>query len=649
MDLVTLSASFNASKKYTDSLGSGITNIRVSSDGTSIIFTATDGDTFSISVEDWNAITLAEKEKIDKIVINGSGDLFLSDNGEYKESGSGWDMQVDLTANENIIVAKDGTDPTEYTHLHDIPFLKQHDYVEDTYIEIETQDRTQIDISSAMYFTIKGDEPFVENYTDNSVKFKLKVVKRDGTTIETECVSCTGSETNIYNKLDAPIDTESTVGLWCDCLNNPNGYLPNNRFTASFYVGSGATVDSVTLFDSKTGLVNEAILPASSGNKFNEIKLYDIPDASYQNGTKTPSVLYDSENFGYTAILGANSGRGMGITLGNILAEFDIMTNVKDGLKTWYLSKSVEMGVGEEPSETPIEGTVWTRTFATQEDMKVVIGFVFLVGVGTKIHLKMKSLLNESIIFERDFSFDKVKEAISPAYAIVSDGVSRFVETNQGNNELEVTLISGSLYGVGFPYCTAVMGELGSDYLANRSTLEYETVTKTNSKSFKMDTININKIIGFEDVNEVSCDKIIIPKYSFKGFFINSIGDNAFEYTIGKPIYIYAELTEVGIGNFKDNDGNQLDIYISPKNTGTWNLFESMGYKITPMELPTSTTKQSVLKNDENGVIDWVQDPVRDGCVYLSDKNRIRSIDLGFVFEVLSNSIWIEVGRFSLS
>jgi len=73
----------------------------------------------------------------------------------------------------------------------------------------------------------------------------------------------------------------------------------------------------------------------------------------------------------------------MGITLGNILAEFDIMTNAKNGLRTWYFSKSVEIPIGEEPSETPLEGTVWTRKFSTQNSIDSIVGFVFLTGVVT--------------------------------------------------------------------------------------------------------------------------------------------------------------------------------------------------------------------------------------------------------------------------
>lgn len=89
MDLVTLVAAFGASKKYTDSLGSGITNIQVSPDGTSLIFTTTNGSTFTISIEDWNAITAAEKEKLDKIIISGNGELFLSNDGSYKLPSGG--------------------------------------------------------------------------------------------------------------------------------------------------------------------------------------------------------------------------------------------------------------------------------------------------------------------------------------------------------------------------------------------------------------------------------------------------------------------------------------------------------------------------------------------------------------------------------
>jgi len=277
--------------------------------------------------------------------------------------------------------------------------------------------------------------------------------------------------------------------------------------------------------------------------------------------------------------------------------------------------------------------------------------FVSNSGVGTKVHIKMHSLLNGNILFEKDFSFDKVKEPASPSYAILSDGTSGFTNASQGDYELEVTLISGSLYGVNFPYCVLVMGKLETDVITQNSTLESQAMLKTNVKSFIIDENATNKISKYEDNNEIYCDKIVIPKISSNKMAINIIGDNAFEYSLlsGKPVYVYADLSEVGVGNFRDDSGNQVDIYVSPNNIGTWKVFVSMGYKITPLELPIGITKQSILTNDENGVIDWTANPIREGCVYLSSKNRIKSIDgQGFIFEVLTGVIWSEVTRFEI-
>jgi len=571
----------------------------------------------------------------DNFVINSSG------------VSSEWDMNVDLSKSENIKVISQGD--IKYTHFHDIPFERNSEWVANEYIEIANHIPHE-DISVCTYFTLKGREPYKENYTDLTSKFRLRIEKEDGI-VNIDCVASTGIP-DIYNKIEIPIPMTAKVGLWCNCLSNPNGYLPNNEFTIGFYTSTGIESVTTPLFDAKTGLVNENILPTSGGNKFNEIKLYDVPDASAKNGVKNPAILYDSENFGYTSILSANSGRGMGITLGNIMSEFDIMTNAKEGLRTWYFSKSAEIGIGEEPSSDPMEGTSWTRKFSTQKDVDSIVGFVFLAGAGTKVNLKVHSMLNQGLILEKEFSFDKITEPASPAYAIVSDGTSGFDTVNQGDYEIEVTLLSGSLYGADFPYCTLVMGKLTSDTIAHNSTLESQAMLKTKVDSFIIDENATNKISKFEDHNDVYCDKIVIPKISSNKMAINIIGDNVFEYSSlsGKPVYVYADLSEVGVGNFRDESGNQVDIYISPNNISTWKVFESMGYKITPIELPIATTKQSILTNDENGVIDWTVNPLRDGCIYLSAKNRIKSIEgQGFIFEVfLANNEWHEVTRFEI-
>jgi hypothetical protein len=78
------SNSLKEAKAYTDTFNSQVTNIAPTSDGTGLIFTVIGGQTFTIGVDDWNALTDDEKNKIAIIDSNGDGTKYLADDGEYK-------------------------------------------------------------------------------------------------------------------------------------------------------------------------------------------------------------------------------------------------------------------------------------------------------------------------------------------------------------------------------------------------------------------------------------------------------------------------------------------------------------------------------------------------------------------------------------
>src|SRR5574344_73506 len=83
MDVVTLALA----KTYTNKFNSQVTNITPTSDGTGLIFTVIGGQTFTIGVDDWNALTDDEKAKISVIDSSGDGTKYLADDGEYKTIG----------------------------------------------------------------------------------------------------------------------------------------------------------------------------------------------------------------------------------------------------------------------------------------------------------------------------------------------------------------------------------------------------------------------------------------------------------------------------------------------------------------------------------------------------------------------------------
>lgn len=62
----------------------GISDVSVSEDGKSIVFTETNGNKLSISQSDWETLTLEEREKISKLIITGLGDSILCDDGVYR-------------------------------------------------------------------------------------------------------------------------------------------------------------------------------------------------------------------------------------------------------------------------------------------------------------------------------------------------------------------------------------------------------------------------------------------------------------------------------------------------------------------------------------------------------------------------------------
>lgn len=77
-------ATYSFLKSYVDKNGSGFSYIQVSPDGATINFTSSDGQTFPISIGDWNALTRIDKEKISKLIIDGSGDKVLYNDGIYR-------------------------------------------------------------------------------------------------------------------------------------------------------------------------------------------------------------------------------------------------------------------------------------------------------------------------------------------------------------------------------------------------------------------------------------------------------------------------------------------------------------------------------------------------------------------------------------
>ena len=63
------SNSLKEAKAYTDTFNSQVTNIVPTNDGTGLVFTVVGGETFTISITDWNALTDAEKAKLNGIEV----------------------------------------------------------------------------------------------------------------------------------------------------------------------------------------------------------------------------------------------------------------------------------------------------------------------------------------------------------------------------------------------------------------------------------------------------------------------------------------------------------------------------------------------------------------------------------------------------
>lgn len=87
------SNSLKEAKAYTDTFNSQVTNIAPTNDGTGLIFTVIGGQTFTIGVDDWNALTDDEKNKIAIIDTNGDGTKYLADDGTYKTVENDWRWQ----------------------------------------------------------------------------------------------------------------------------------------------------------------------------------------------------------------------------------------------------------------------------------------------------------------------------------------------------------------------------------------------------------------------------------------------------------------------------------------------------------------------------------------------------------------------------
>lgn len=90
MDVVTLALA----KKYTNTFNSQVTNITPTSDGTGLVFTVVGGETFTISVSDWNVLTDDEKEKLEVIDTSGDGTKYLADDGVYKTIQNSYTLPV---------------------------------------------------------------------------------------------------------------------------------------------------------------------------------------------------------------------------------------------------------------------------------------------------------------------------------------------------------------------------------------------------------------------------------------------------------------------------------------------------------------------------------------------------------------------------
>ena len=99
MDVVTL----DLAKSYTNKFNSQVTNIVPTSDGTGLIFTVIGGQTFTLGVDDWNALTDNEKNKISVIDNQGDGNKYLSNDGTYKETIYMGIKTSDLTNDSNFV------------------------------------------------------------------------------------------------------------------------------------------------------------------------------------------------------------------------------------------------------------------------------------------------------------------------------------------------------------------------------------------------------------------------------------------------------------------------------------------------------------------------------------------------------------------
>jgi hypothetical protein len=76
------SNSLTEAKAYTDTFNSQVTNITPTNDGTGLVFTVVGGSTFTISISDWNALTNAEKVKLNGIETGAQVNAINSINGK---------------------------------------------------------------------------------------------------------------------------------------------------------------------------------------------------------------------------------------------------------------------------------------------------------------------------------------------------------------------------------------------------------------------------------------------------------------------------------------------------------------------------------------------------------------------------------------
>lgn len=144
--------------------GSGFTSIQVSPDGTTIDFITTDGDTISISVNDWNGLTVNEKEKISKLVINGDGKKVLYNDGTYKPLP---DNKV-----------------TEYPSLNNKPSINSVELLgnktaaqlgfSDVSVTGEYEDLKDKPFIPTLISQLDNDSGFVSNTVDNLINYYLK-------------------------------------------------------------------------------------------------------------------------------------------------------------------------------------------------------------------------------------------------------------------------------------------------------------------------------------------------------------------------------------------------------------------------------------------------------------------------------------------